>query len=203
MPPPRAGGGREARRKIRSSRVTITLVVHGHERLGCGIELVALAGELKAGNVGRECLTGEPKGSHTPSAGTVFTVFTVLAAMSGMEHEYIRDRTLEGHQSARKHGKTTGGAGVTDEDMMSMALHPRDREMNLRDIAKQLVITTGTKKGRHEEGLAPLTRHRAAAGMLQSRVISWVPWVEVASTPCPLPPGGVTVAPCPRSRLTR
>jgi len=27
-------------------------------------------------------------------------VFTVLAAMSGMEREYIRDRTLEGHESA-------------------------------------------------------------------------------------------------------
>ncbi|MFD5334977.1 hypothetical protein [Streptomyces hawaiiensis] len=30
-------------------------------------------------------------------------------------HEYIRDRTLEGHESARKRGKTIGGAGVTDE----------------------------------------------------------------------------------------
>jgi UDP:flavonoid glycosyltransferase YjiC (YdhE family) len=43
-------------------------------------------------------------------------VFTVLAAMSGMEREYIRDRTLEGHESARKRGKTIGGAGVTDTD---------------------------------------------------------------------------------------
>ncbi len=38
-------------------------------------------------------------------------MFTVLAAMSGMEREYIRDRTLEGHESARKRGKTIGGAG--------------------------------------------------------------------------------------------
>lgn len=28
-------------------------------------------------------------------------VFTVLAALSGMEREDIRDRTLEGHESAR------------------------------------------------------------------------------------------------------
>ncbi|MFB6987690.1 MULTISPECIES: hypothetical protein [unclassified Streptomyces] len=37
---------------------------------------------------------------------------------------------------------------MTDEDMLSMALDLRDQEMRLRDIAKRLVITTGTKKGR-------------------------------------------------------
>ncbi|WP_445528177.1 recombinase family protein [Streptomyces cyslabdanicus] len=57
-----------------------------------------LAEELKASDVGLEFLTGELKGSHNPSG----IVFTVLAALSGMEREYIRDRTLEGHESARK-----------------------------------------------------------------------------------------------------
>lgn len=33
--------------------------------------------------------------------------------------------------------------------MLSMALHLRDQEMSLRDIAKPLVITTGAKEGRH------------------------------------------------------
>ncbi|WP_327348896.1 hypothetical protein [Streptomyces europaeiscabiei] len=75
----------------------------------------------------------------------------MLAAMSGMEREYIRDRTLEGHEPARKRGKTIGGAGVTDESMLSMALHLRAQEMSLRDIAKRLVITTGAKKG-HDLG---------------------------------------------------
>ncbi|MEV1005364.1 hypothetical protein [Nonomuraea sp. NPDC050202] len=32
-------------------------------------------------------------------------MFTVLAVLSGMEREYIRDRILEGHESARKRGK--------------------------------------------------------------------------------------------------
>ncbi|MEV8452549.1 recombinase family protein [Streptomyces sp. NPDC052095] len=130
---------------IRSSGVAVTLVVHEHKRLGRGIELAMLAEELKASGVGLEFLTGGLKGSHDPSG----IVFTVLAAMSGMEREYIRDRTLEGHESARKRGKTIGGAGVTDDDMLSMALHLRDQEMSLRDIAKRLVITTGAKKGRH------------------------------------------------------
>ncbi|MFI5525459.1 recombinase family protein [Streptomyces platensis] len=73
----------------------------------------------KASDVGLEFLTGELRGSHDPSG----MVFTVLAAMSGMEREYIRDRTLEGHASARKRGKAIGGAGVTDDEMLSMALH--------------------------------------------------------------------------------
>ncbi|MFD0067046.1 recombinase family protein [Streptomyces sp. NPDC056690] len=131
--------------EIRSSGVAVTLVVHEHKRLGRGIELAMLAEELKASDVGLEFLTGELKDSHDPSG----IVFTVLAAMSGTEREYIRDRTLEGHESARKRGKTIGGAGVTNDSMLSMALHLREQEMSLRDIAKRLVITTGAKKGQH------------------------------------------------------
>ena len=33
--------------------------------------------------------------------------------------------------------------------MLSMALHLREQEMSLRDIAARLVITTGKKKGQH------------------------------------------------------
>ncbi|MEV5666767.1 recombinase family protein [Streptomyces flaveolus] len=126
--------------EIRSSGVAVTLVVHEHKRLGRGIELAMLAEELKASDVGLESSPGsDPSG----------IVFTVLAAVSGMEREYIRDRTLEGYESARKRGKTIGGAGVINESMLSMALHLRDQEMSLRDIAKRLVITTGAKKGQH------------------------------------------------------
>ncbi|WP_327259756.1 recombinase family protein [Streptomyces sp. NBC_01240] len=131
--------------ELRASGVRVTLVVHEHKRLGRGIELATLVEELKASDVGLEFLTGELQGSHDPSG----VVFTVLAALSGMEREYIRDRTLEGHESARKRGKTIGGAGVTDDDMLSMALHLREQEMSLRDVAQRLVITTGKKKGQH------------------------------------------------------
>ncbi|WP_323369219.1 recombinase family protein [Streptomyces alkaliterrae] len=105
--------------EARSSGVAVTLVVHERKRLGRGIELAMLAEELKTSDVGLEFLTGELKGSHDPSG----IVLTVLAAMSGMEREYIRDRILEGRESTRKRGKTIGGAGVTDEDMLSMAPH--------------------------------------------------------------------------------
>lgn len=35
-----------------------------------------------------------------------------------MEREYIRDRTLEGQESARTRGKSIGGASVTDNHML-------------------------------------------------------------------------------------
>ena len=84
-------------REIRGSGAAVTIVVHEHKRLGRGIELAALAEQLRADSIGLEFLTGELQGSHDPSG----VVFTVLAALSGMEREYIRDRTLEGHESAR------------------------------------------------------------------------------------------------------
>ncbi|MET8955633.1 recombinase family protein [Streptomyces sp. NPDC004129] len=75
--------------ETRSSNVAVALVVHEHKRYGRGIELAMLAEELKAGDVGLEFLTGKLKGSHGPFG----IVFTVLAALSGMEREYIHDRT--------------------------------------------------------------------------------------------------------------
>jgi DNA invertase Pin-like site-specific DNA recombinase len=65
-----------------------------------------------------------------------------------MEREHIRDRTLEGHESARTRGKTIG-AGVTDDAMLSHALHLREHNHSLRDIAYRPVITTGKKKGQN------------------------------------------------------
>jgi DNA invertase Pin-like site-specific DNA recombinase len=132
-------------RELRASGVAVTIVVHEHKRLGRGIELAALAEQLKAAGIGLEFLTGELQGSHDPSG----VVFTVLAALSGMEREYIRDRTLEGHESARTRGKAIGGAAVTDDAMLAVALHLRGQELSLRDIAARLVIATGKKKGQH------------------------------------------------------
>ena len=77
-------------RDIRTSGVAVTLVVHEHKRLGRGIGLATLAEDLKAGDIGLEFLTGELQGSNDPSG----VVFTVLAALSGMEREYIRAEIL-------------------------------------------------------------------------------------------------------------
>jgi DNA invertase Pin-like site-specific DNA recombinase len=142
---PELGKAAALAREIRASGAAVTIVVHEHKRLGRGIELAALAEQLRAAGIGLEFLTGELQGSHDPSG----IVFTVLAALSGMEREYIRDRTLEGHESARARGKSIGGAAVTDDAMLAVALHLRGQELSLRDIAARLVIATGKKKGEH------------------------------------------------------
>ncbi|WP_246243296.1 recombinase family protein [Amycolatopsis pithecellobii] len=130
-------------REMRASGLSVTLVVHEHKRLARGIELATLAEQLRAAGIGLQFLTGELQGSHDPTG----IVFTVLAALSGMEREYIRDRTLERHEAARARGKNIGGAAVTDDAMLSHALHLRDQQnLSLRDIAARLVITTGKKK---------------------------------------------------------
>ena len=132
-------------RELRTSGLDVTLVVHEHKRLGRGLQLAELAEQLRSYGVALEFLTGELQGSHDPGG----IVFTVLAALSGMEREYIRERTLEGHESARARGKTIGGAAVGDEAMLSMALHLRGQGKSLREIAAGLVITKGKKKGQH------------------------------------------------------
>ncbi|MEU9061801.1 hypothetical protein AB0D13_23805 [Streptomyces sp. NPDC048430] len=79
---------------------------------------------LKASDVGLEFLTGALKGSHGPSG----IVFTVPAAMAGIERECISDRTLQGHEPARKRGKAIGGAGAMRV---------------LREPDEQAVVSTG------------------------------------------------------------
>lgn len=62
--------------------------------------------------------------------------------------------SLDGHESARARGKAIGGAAVTDDAMLAVALHLRSQELSLRDIAARLVISTGKKNGQH-----PVTGH--------------------------------------------
>jgi DNA invertase Pin-like site-specific DNA recombinase len=156
--------------EIRASGAAVTLLVHEHKRLGRGIDLATLAEELRSCGVGLEFLSGELQGSHDPGG----LVFNVLAALSGMEREYNRDRTLEGHESARKRGKTIGGATVADDTMLTMALHLREQGMSLREIAGRLVITKGKKKGEHPSPptvmrmLREHDEHSAAIGELEA-----------------------------------
>ncbi|MFC8238283.1 recombinase family protein [Streptomyces sp. NPDC057284] len=84
-------------RELRASGVAVTLVVHEHKRLGRGIDLATLAEELKTSGVGLEFLTGELQGQHDPS-GVVFTVF---AALSGMERDAPSKATSPPANAAR------------------------------------------------------------------------------------------------------
>ncbi|MER6530876.1 hypothetical protein [Streptomyces sp. NPDC001508] len=53
--------------------------------------------------------------------------------------------------------QSIGGAAVTDDAVLAVALHLCDQELSLREIAERLVISTGKKKGRHPSA-APVMR---------------------------------------------
>jgi NAD(P)-dependent dehydrogenase (short-subunit alcohol dehydrogenase family) len=78
-------------------------------------------------------------------------VAVVTGGSSGIGHGITLALAFAGASvvSARSRGKSIGGAAVTDDAMLAIALHLRDQGLSLRDIASRLVITTGKKKGQH------------------------------------------------------
>ncbi|MFC8247629.1 hypothetical protein [Streptomyces chartreusis] len=48
--------------------------------------------------------------------------------MAESERDYIRDKTLEGQETARTEGKAIGGVKASDEDMLATALRLHDDE---------------------------------------------------------------------------
>jgi DNA invertase Pin-like site-specific DNA recombinase len=138
-----------AAREYRALGARVTLVVHEMKRLGRGaLELLKVAEELRDAGIELEFLTGPLQGKHDP-AGYGAALFAFFAAMAEAERDYIRDKTLEGHETARTKGKVIGGVKVTNDDMLAMGLHLREQGLSLREIAARLVITKGAKKGQH------------------------------------------------------
>jgi Site-specific recombinases, DNA invertase Pin homologs len=136
-----------AAREYRSLGAKVTLVVHEMKRLGRGaLELLKVAEELRDAEIEWESLTGPLTGKHDP-AGHGAALFAFFAAMAESERDYIRDKTLEGQETARTKGQAIGGRKVSDDDMLATAVRLRDEEeLALREIA---AIRTGKKRGEH------------------------------------------------------
>ncbi|MFF3495776.1 hypothetical protein ACFYWS_31025 [Streptomyces sp. NPDC002795] len=52
--------------------------------------------------------------------------------MAEAERDYVRDRTLERHETARAKGQAVGGLKVTDVDMPARTLRLREERLGLR-----------------------------------------------------------------------
>ncbi|MCX4608723.1 recombinase family protein [Streptomyces mirabilis] len=137
-----------AGREYRSLGAKVTLVVHEMKRLGRGaLELLKGAEELRDAEIELEFLTDPLVGKHDP-AGRGAALLAFFAAMAESERDYIRDKTLEGQETAHKNGEAIGGVEVSDEDMLATALRLRDQEhRSLRETASRLVISTEGKRG--------------------------------------------------------
>ncbi|KAF0957049.1 recombinase family protein [Rhodococcus sp. T7] len=76
-------------------------------------------------------------------------LFAVLAVAAQLDRNYIREKTLEGHQAAAAKGHHGGRPTVIGDDMLIFARALKDKGTPTSDIAEKLVIKTGKNAGRH------------------------------------------------------
>jgi DNA invertase Pin-like site-specific DNA recombinase len=111
-------------------------------------ELMTMASTLEAGGVQLELLTGPMAGIYDPN-GMGAMLFAVLAVAAQLDRNYIREKTLEGQQSAAAKGNHGGRPKVIDEDMLLFARALKDKGTPMAEITQKLVIKTGKNAGRH------------------------------------------------------
>ncbi len=109
---------------------------------------MTLSGLLQAAGVQLELLTGPLSGIYDPNGmGAMF--FAVLAAAAQVERNYIREKTLEGQQTAAAKGNHGGRPKVIDDDSLLLAQALKERGVPVPAIAKKLTIKTGKNAGEH------------------------------------------------------
>lgn len=95
------------------------IVVFALDRLGrTATQLHTFLGELDERHVGFCCLT-EQIDTTTP-AGRL--LYSVLAAVSEMEHSLLKERVASGLESAKKRGRV-GGRPKVDQEAVKLAMH--------------------------------------------------------------------------------
>nr|WP_256114333.1 recombinase family protein [Streptomyces sp. MnatMP-M27] len=140
----------------------VILTVHELKHLARNAtELMALSGQLQDAGVQLELLTGPLTGIYDPNGmGAMF--FAVLAVAAQLDRNYIREKTLEGQQTAATKGNHGGRPKVIDDDSLLFARALKDRGVPVPEIAKKLTIKTGKNTGKHPS-VASLYRALAEA----------------------------------------
>ncbi|WJD99499.1 recombinase family protein [Streptomyces antimycoticus] len=140
----------------------VILTVHELKRLARNAaELMTLSNQLQDAGVQLELLTGPLTGIYDPNGmGAMF--FAVLAVAAQLDRNYIREKTLEGQQTAAAKGNHGGRPKVIDDDSLLFARALKDRGVPVPEIAKKLTIKTGKNTGKHPS-VASLYRALAEA----------------------------------------
>ncbi|WP_409472132.1 recombinase family protein [Streptomyces sp. HC307] len=106
-------------------------------------ELMTLSSTLQADGIQLELLSGPLTGVYDPNgAGAI--VFAVLAVAAEVEREGIREKTLEGLDTAARQGRHGGRPSVVDDDKLAIALARREKGESVTSIAKALGIHRAT-----------------------------------------------------------
>ncbi|MDB5911057.1 MAG: hypothetical protein JWP34_5174 [Massilia sp.] len=106
------------------------------------------ASTLQAAGIQLELLTGPLTGIYGSTAGMGAMLFAVLAVAAQLDRDYIRNKILEGQQTAAAEvaRRTTK---VINDDKLAFASALRDKGVPVPDIAAKLTIKTGKNAGRH------------------------------------------------------
>ncbi|MFJ9591096.1 recombinase family protein [Streptomyces acidicola] len=156
--------------------VQVILTVHEFRRLGRGTDLLVTVEDLRKAGIALEFLSGPITGLYDPGDrhGQGAILFGVLAALSGAERTYTREKILEGQESARKRGRTDGRPPSLDDDqkascgwhgtkrgcgrsvtpLAARPVHQRQRQVESRNrVSLLLVILAGTRSTSPSSGL--------------------------------------------------
>ncbi|ABW09510.1 Resolvase domain [Parafrankia sp. EAN1pec] len=100
-------------------------------------ELMTPSTTLQADGVQLELLTGPLTGIYDPH-GMSSMLFAILAVAAQLDRNYIREKTLEGQQTAAARGNHGGRPRVIDDDMLVFARALKDRGIPMPEIARKL-----------------------------------------------------------------
>ncbi|MGW6248078.1 recombinase family protein [Streptomyces roseolus] len=127
----------------------VILTVHEMKRLARNAaELMQLSADLEGAGILLELLTGPLTGIYDPN-GMGSMLFAVLAVAAQLDRNYIREKTLEGQQTAARKGNHGGRPKVIDDDMLTFAVALKDKGIPVPEIAGKLVIKEGKNAGKH------------------------------------------------------
>lgn len=118
------------------------------DRLGRDpLELLKSADDIEQRGLLLEFLAGPLRGVYDPNGpGKLF--FLMAAGIAESVRETIREKTLEGLDTAARNGNFGGRPPVITDDMLAIALHRRAKGESVTGIATGLAQTTGKNKGK-------------------------------------------------------
>ncbi|MFJ8748274.1 recombinase family protein [Streptomyces sp. NPDC102441] len=106
-------------------------------------ELMTLSSVLQSEGIQLELLSGPLQGVYDPNgAGAI--VFAVLAVSAEVEREGIREKTLEGLDTAARKGNFGGRPTVVDADKLAVARARHAKGESVPAIAKALGVSRAT-----------------------------------------------------------
>ncbi|MFD9789585.1 recombinase family protein [Streptomyces sp. NPDC059070] len=130
--------------KAASPHQPVILTVAEMKRLARGAaELMTLGAALQSDGIQLEILSGPLQGIHDPhGAGAI--VFAVLAVAAEVEREGIREKTMEGLETAASNGRHGGRPTVMDPDKLAAARARHAGGESVTAIAKALGVSRAT-----------------------------------------------------------